>query len=348
MPRYQSIQYLRALAAIMVVGAHTLPGSAGLVGASGVDIFFVVSGFVMAIVSQRETRPLDFLRARVTRVAPLYWLSTLTLVVAAMLAPRAFTRLRLTFAHVLTSLTFLPHIDPSTGLVAPVLTQGWTLQYEMYFYLVMAVGLYFAPQHRLAFVGSVLSALAGIGALFADKGPLLGVVLSPLLIEFVGGMAIAGLLNVQRLPNVGAATTIFLFGIVGFAVAFVVGQAGEDHRLLAWGLPSALLVLGSISLEARGRLPLLAPMALIGDASYSLYLTHGFVVSVVTALARQLNLYAGDPMALAVTIIALSILASLVVYYFVELPLLAALRGRRPGKLVRASTAELIRPPAAE
>src|ERR1019366_7660876 len=93
-------------------------------GQQGVDVFFVISGFIMMQVSRRETRPLAFLRARAIRIIPLYWLVTLAW---AMLHHATSWR------DLLLSLAFVPHLAPA-GQESPVLMQGWTLVYDVSFY----------------------------------------------------------------------------------------------------------------------------------------------------------------------------------------------------------------------
>jgi exopolysaccharide production protein ExoZ len=112
MPHFTSIQYLRGLAALMVVAFHTAPGPFALIGAAGVGIFFVISGFIMwALTSSRQTTASVFLQRRIIRIVPLYWLFTLLLAGAGAIVPAAFSHLQLTTDHLLLSLAFIPHVD---------------------------------------------------------------------------------------------------------------------------------------------------------------------------------------------------------------------------------------------
>jgi exopolysaccharide production protein ExoZ len=133
---FRSIQYLRAFAALSVLLFHiTQRGSHGVtVGAAGVDVFFVISGFIMAtITNARVITPFEFLRDRLVRIAPAYWIVTLFLVLLAAAVPLSFPTFTAPAYHLLFSLAFIPHTDPLGGSF-PVLVPSWTLNYEMFFY----------------------------------------------------------------------------------------------------------------------------------------------------------------------------------------------------------------------
>ena len=171
----QGIQCLRAVAALLVVFLHavecqekygrgTLPWVATLNTSFGVDIFFVISGLIMVLVTDGRMNGLSgaavFLRKRLIRIVPPYWFYTTVIVATALLVPQAFDRFRIDVLHVVQSYLFLPAPNPA-GQVLPVLIVGWTLCYEMYFYLVLAALLLFPPRLVLPaltffFGGSVL------------------------------------------------------------------------------------------------------------------------------------------------------------------------------------------------
>ena len=122
-----SIQWLRAAAALAVLAFHLslhLEQTWAL-GAAGVDVFFVVSGFIMWTVTAREQSPAAFMMNRIVRIAPLYWTATSVMVFGALAG--LFPSVVLTAGHVAGSLLFVPHVSPSNGQVWPLLVQGWTL-----------------------------------------------------------------------------------------------------------------------------------------------------------------------------------------------------------------------------
>ena len=159
--QFQSIQYLRALAALGVVIFHASPAEHPfMVGNAGVDIFFVISGFIMwSITEERPASPAAFLKDRLIRIAPLYWLLTTLLVVGALVVPKLFPNLRIDLPYVAGSFLFVPMRPPgSTGAdpIWPVLVQGWTLNYEMFFYVLFSLCLFLRPSLRLAAISLTL------------------------------------------------------------------------------------------------------------------------------------------------------------------------------------------------
>ena len=171
------IQYLRAVAALAVVVAH-IGWVNPLWGAQGIDVFFIISGFISALVSGREARPGAFILARLLRVAPVYWLATL-----------AWNELHPAneVQHLLLSLVFIPHIGPK-GMIWPVIEQGWTLLYEAFFYCAFATALMLPQRRALSVLTCVFVLLVAIGRAVRSDSAFSQVFLSPLLIEFLAGV----------------------------------------------------------------------------------------------------------------------------------------------------------------
>ena len=188
---------MRALAALSVVWVHAryaVPGiaerlGAPFFGASGVDVFFVISGFIMvAATSAKELTPASFLSLRIIRIAPLYWLATLALAASAAAAGRAHSA-----EEMVKSVFFIPYRSGgSPSGVWPILENGWTLNFEMFFYALFSLAL--AAPGRVGLPGLVLSlgSLAALGRLFGPfESPCASVYTSPRLLEFAAGMTLA-------------------------------------------------------------------------------------------------------------------------------------------------------------
>src|SRR5579862_498762 len=160
-PTLQWLQALRGFAALSVVADYAKKriDDRLWVGAAGVDVFFVISGFIIWTVgSGEEASPGVFVWRRLTRVAPAYWLATGAVIALATLWPTLLRQVTLSPAHVALSLAFIQHIDPR-GLPFPVLPPGWSLNYEAVFYGLFTLVL-FAPaalRFRL-----LLAALGGV------------------------------------------------------------------------------------------------------------------------------------------------------------------------------------------
>jgi exopolysaccharide production protein ExoZ len=327
---FLSIQYLRGLAALGVLLFHASQraGEAFGAGAAGVDVFFVISGFIMWTVSARRAAgPGDFLLRRAGRIAPLYWAVTLLVVGLALLRPSLFPNMRLNAPHVIQSLLFLPHHDPA-GAVAPVIVPGWTLDYEVFFYVVFALTLLLPSGRRAWALTAALGGLCLIG-LFLPHGRWAAVdtYCDPLILEFVAGAWLAKAAAAGRLGGAVAALAAIAAGLLILTIVAVTGADVRGWaRLPYWGLPALLIVWGALSLEGAGRVPAIAPLKLFGDASYSIYLAHGLALSLAFRLIGGRDLPVPAVIALAVPF---GLAAGIACYWLLERPLLAVFHGRR-------------------
>ncbi|GGD43107.1 acyltransferase family protein [Aureimonas glaciei] len=305
MTHLNSIQSLRAIAALLVVAFHVSDG-AFVTGAAGVDIFFVISGFIMGTVGVRET-PLTFLKKRVVRIVPLYWAVTLFMCTVSLFG--LFARFNFEAGQLLKSLFFIPYFDPS-GHIWPLVVVGWTLNLEILFYAVFAFALLAGMPVRLSAAILVLLVLGGYG--FAPAAAPLQLWTSPLLLEFVAGLLLATVLQ-----PAGRFLGLVLITLAAVALA-AIGAANwfePEWRILAWGIPSAMIVAGALAIERAGAWPTraLKPLEAIGDASYSLYLLHGLVI----AFAHRLI---GDGLMVNLAIVVASIGIALVSFHLFERP----------------------------
>lgn len=273
----RSIQYLRALAALSVVIYHASQWTSRTVDlfSAGVDVFFVVSGFIMWRTTAPETSgghisPGRFLAKRAIRIAPLYWLITLGLTIAALIAPSRFSDQQPTLSHVLLSLGFIQHFNPK-GAPFPLLQLGWTLNYEVAFYLLFAVAMALPRAVRLRFLAFTLASGALAGFLYFPAYTLL---LNPLLLEFLSGVLLAAGLGRGPGPGRSLGWLVLGLGVAGFGTLALFHPGWDEWRPVFWGPPAFLLVAGACCIEADGGVPRLPPLGLMGDASYSTYLTH--------------------------------------------------------------------------
>src|SRR4051812_14172721 len=143
-----SLHTLRVIAALGVVYFHTT-STAGLkldwdIGSRGVDVFFVISGFIIAYIG--TSKPEQFLIRRLIRVVPFYWAATLCVFAMVVISPASFRSATSDVGHLIASLVFLPHTNPVTGEMHPTLELGWSLNFEMFFYILFAIGLAISPR----------------------------------------------------------------------------------------------------------------------------------------------------------------------------------------------------------
>lgn len=341
------LQYLRGIAALSVVYFHAVlqlynisPGTTPafpVFGEFGVDLFFVLSGFVMWYTTAgRRTTTLAFYGRRIARIVPLYWSITILAAAIALVAPSLLKSTRFDLPHLFASLTFIPWLNPA-GLagseITPVVVPGWTLNYEMYFYAVFGLLLLAPERWRIpALAGIVL--LVGLACrLLPDStaGRFYG---NPIVFEFVAGAALAHayVRGWRLLRNVA-----ILAMVLGLAIPVIADLYDlERFRAILFGVPAMGVLYGALSLDWSGK-PWLAPLRAIGDASYSLYLTHVFVLAGGRVLFTHLPEAVRTPSLFLVLAIAVSAAVALAVYRFFELPVDRALRNiaSRPLSRVR-------------
>jgi peptidoglycan/LPS O-acetylase OafA/YrhL len=337
---YHCVQALRAVAATLVVVHHSIslwlndvihtPNARHWTnGASGVDIFFVISGFVMTIslpgLAGKPNRAGVFLWRRFTRIVPLYW-AALTVQLAQIKFDRAVALDNiLTPWRVAASYLFIPARNGKGGMF-PLITVGWTLNYEVFFYLLFACALVLDVS-PLAFLTPVLAAVALLGLVRTQAWPDCTSLLSPVVIEFLFGVFLAHLALRRRLPGSVVAAAL-LAG--GFAALMGMPEVPSPWGYLAWGLAATAVVAGAVGLEdAIGhRVPrwLLAA----GDASFALYLTHNFLLPQVGNLLRAVHITGTPALASSILLsLAVSFPAALLIHRYLELPLMNLFKKRR-------------------
>jgi peptidoglycan/LPS O-acetylase OafA/YrhL len=300
----------------------------------GVDIFFVISGFIITystldLPSKWESMR-DFLVIRLIRIWPIYALFTALMLVAVLCFPKALNYTDLSVAHIFASLSFIPWPRPDDGRMFPLLGQGWTLNYEMFFYVNFALAL-LLPRHLRV----VALSIGGIGLVaLGTLAPLHGAIefySRPILVEFLFGVLLCVLY--RRFPPKPLPGLLAMAAAIGLIVVLPTHSEGLIG-LLTMGVPALLLVGGTLFLGEAGERTLGRPLlVLLGNASYALYLSHPFVVNAILLVWARLG-WTSAPLLLAVTVVG-AIAFSVIVYKLVEQPSLKFLkhsyreRGRR-------------------
>jgi exopolysaccharide production protein ExoZ len=334
---FLTIQALRAVAALLVVLLHAFetwgervdpaaPGVNWENGAAGVDIFFIISGFVMVISSRRLVDQagawLIFLRHRIVRIVPLYWLLTTVKILAVVVLGSVVLRTSLDFNFVAGSYLFLPVTD-SAGHFRPVLPVGWTLTYEFLFYLLFAVALAMRVDTlRVVVPGLGLIAVAALAR--TDAWPAWTILFDTLVVEFVFGVVLAKwTLKGFRLPPAIAGGLV----LAGFASILILPMISENTRVLTWGIPAFAIVAGAVSLEPLVAQTLPRWILALGDASYSIYLSHGFVVpALMLTVGSMVSPGRGAEVLTVVLCISVSSIAGWILYFLIESPITRALK----------------------
>jgi exopolysaccharide production protein ExoZ len=340
--RIVSIQVCRGLAAILVVFAHLhgiekkycttnymLPSEHG---ALGIDLFFVISGIVIASVTTDKfgsTRNAAiFLYHRLARIFPIFWIYTTIILIARGLSPRSTGAAQAHPVNILASYLLIPTHLPM------LLLQGWTLNYELYFYFIFFLLLLLIPRRLAPWILTlwgitVVTLKLWIGL---SPHPLVQVLIGPSVLEFLAGCLLFHIYRRSRLHQ-AAGILIVLAAFLWLATILIYtshAHPGQPTwivnapwlRIFLYGTFATLLLLGSIELERTALIRYLPLLASIGDWSYSIYLSHLLVLELIgrLALRHHTNI-------LVITLISLpaTIVTGYLSYTYLERPLITLL-----------------------
>ena len=335
-----NLHLLRVIAALGVVYFHTT-SVAGLkldwdVGSRGVDVFFVISGFIIAYIG--TSKPEQFFVRRLIRVVPFYWAATLFVFAMVSVAPALFHTTTASVPHLIASLLFWPH-DASSGELVPTLVLGWSLNYEMFFYVWFAVSLRLSPRWAPVWCAGALIALMVAIHAIGSTNPIAGFYARPIILEFCYGIAAFYLFQwcsarkdrLAKIPGLAALLAIVFVG--GLVAVVVLEQYYRDvlPRHLIAGIPSFFVVVSALVLErvfgvsTKNKL-----IYLLGEASYIIYLVHPYIIfTVLRVVAKGAAAWSSPVLAvLIVGLVALTSAIAIAIHVWFEKPVMAFLRAR--------------------
>jgi len=349
-----ALQILRAVAALLVVYAHSIDVVEAQAhaaprqirffflenfGACGVDIFFAISGFILSTAVLRLSpaaprKALDFIMRRYIRILPIYWIVTLIPLALSVKRHQLGPQLLFSSIFLLPSFTY--------PMLEPLLSIGWTLIFEMFFYYVLALNLLFGVRRVIERVILTISVFVVIGLTVGMHHPLLILVANPINIEFLMGCIIA--LVFARLGHRSAlGTALLILGAAALGSTIFFGYREADHsglvlsgvsswyRVAYWGIPAAILTAGIVFRPGEVRSAFGRFCVYLGDASYSIYLTsvitlmiYGRLYRFVASVPADLNIFIG---------VALVTIVGAVTYSRIEKPITQFVSGvyRRHG-----------------
>ena len=311
-----NLEIIRFNAALLVVAFHSISVLEGrgynigfledvyFVGQAGVDLFFVVSGFVIYLsLSNSPKNSWSFLKSRIRRILPSYWLITL-LTVGAWAITREL--------HISTNLTpikidsLIQSLSFTRGLVGnskPIVIPGWTLELEMLFYVAVSISLLIKKQ-SFTFVFSLL-ALLMLVQLFS---------ISEQVVEFIIGMLIAICFSKWRVCR-SISLAMVLLGLTLLFFSMFEQISGVASWKL-WAISSSAIVFGAVHLPQSRSSTVLS----LGAASYSVYLVQWFTIP---AIAAVFGLVSQTPFSIAVYLLACLVVTQIVgstFYQWLEKP----------------------------
>ncbi|HEV7718553.1 MAG TPA: acyltransferase [Arsenicitalea sp.] len=338
--RLYGLQALRFVAAFLVLFGHVqfeavsrgmmtedaLSAFSFFTWGNGVDIFFVISGFIMFHISAKmfgtERAQARFLSKRFIRLVPLYWFFTSAMLLAMAVLPGQIQHTVFDLAHIAASYVFIPWLN-NFGDAHPVLGLGWTLNYEMYFYVVFSFMLLLPVRAALWALAVLFVALALLNPVIPADLVQLKFWSDPIIVEFLFGIGIAYLLQKRVILPTGAPAAL---AVIGFAAMIVLPHLPLPvayARLISAGLPAAMVVMGFAFGRFNASSRLGRWLVIGGDASYALYLSHPFSINVVELVWSRFRL--GQPWMFIIVVTLMAIAASIAVHFILEKPLTKAL-----------------------
>jgi peptidoglycan/LPS O-acetylase OafA/YrhL len=276
--KIESVQMMRGIAALSVVVCHL--GIIGNTGGFGVDLFFCISGFIMMFVTEKSYA--GFLKKRFLRICPLYYLLTIGAFAMAFIAPQLLRSPNNELDMLLRSLLFIcgDNAETESTIVVGV---GWTLCYEMLFYLLFFAAFTISHKNRHYIATAFLVIIVLTGVIVKPENQYFAFYTSPILLEFALGMFAYKILYRRNQHNIMQHNTVryslLLLAILIYASLFVWGTKAD--RLFTAGIPTFVFFL--LIFRALQDKKIAKFLIVLGNISYSLYLTHTFVI---TAFAR--------------------------------------------------------------
>lgn len=343
-----SIQLLRGLAAMLVLFEHAqIEASQVTLGtfqkldfawSIGVDIFFVISGFIMVYASSRDFgRPgsrWSFVRRRLQRIVPTYYFYTLAMIAATLLFADRLNSGRFDLWHAISSFLFIP-FAAADGIIRPVLQLGWTLNYEMFFYVLFALFLPLPKATALKWLALTMMTIVALGWILKPTFAPVAFWSNSILIEFLLG----SFLGYQFGRSPRQPDLVMFLVVIGVAAIVYVGlnvvSSGTVPRFLSQGLPAAVLVFGVVWFMPnlpKGAADQVATA--IGDSSYSLYLSHPFTLAIFGILWPFSLLNPVGLWSYVISVCLAALVVAYVSYLVIERPAIALLRGRSTASAV--------------
>lgn len=343
-----SLQILRGFAAISIVFIHMnaiirqygaehryLFPSTEMANA-GVDVFFVISGVIMALITSRigdqpgQAGP--FLLKRITRIYPIYWIYLFLFIIGNLLIQGSIMETSGNFSllSVAQSALLIPNQD------LPILIIAWTLEFEIYFYLLFAVLLALGWHGNMKYLSAISVLLVGIGTFYQPELAVWSLITDPLLLEFTAGVFLGRLYLSRKRPN---PIPLFIFAVILIALENVGWSAAEIFdmygtrfgRLVRFGIPAIFITAAFLFANERIIRDRVKILERIGDASYSLYLSHLLVLSIAGKVWSLLGLQQLLPdLLFAVYLLGACVVWSILSYDYLEVPIIQRIRRSLP------------------
>lgn len=325
--KFELIQVLRFIAALAVVVCHSAFYSkerldSGTIsynlGANGVPLFFVISGFVMMIAAEKMHNADGawklFAIRRIVRIVPLYWFATSVKLFTLLAVASLVLHAQVDWLYIVKSYFFVPDMNVDNE-IKPLLAVGWTLLFEMFFYAIFTLAL-LVRVDAVKFTAPILIALAVASIFKSDTWNVaLAFYADPIVLNFLWGMLTARLMQRGVLIERSAAVVILLLSL-GY---LFFPRFPEYGNTITYGLASFGVVYCCASLENGLKFTVPRGLVFLGAASYSIYLFHPLTAPAVPEVFKRLGIIYSVSSVLGSIFVALCVGAF--IYRFVERPL---------------------------
>ena len=296
-----SIHYMRGIAALLIVIFHIL-NRKSIYGQlkidwlnSGVDLFFIISGFVIYSSSRNpKVTPKEFLRRRFIRVVPLYWFFTSIFIILKLSIPNFDSNSSFHVIQIIKSFLFIPHYHANFNKeIWPILIPGWSLNYEIYFYLIYALVLITGRKFLLTKMSILFVLFIALNIQFENKNPIFVTYTNPIILEFLAGIFLAKLYSSKEYFNYKEKFSFLGIPLIIIGSIFLLFSLeplfSQMNRAIKWGFPAFLIILGCLlSEETISKFKSLF-LRVFGNSSYSIYLSHSFGIGLCSFIWKKLN-----------------------------------------------------------
>jgi len=330
-----NIQALRGIAVLFVVLYHIIaietkynPSYIVMfdffkIGNIGVDIFFIISGFIMVTVTKNYFKDRNkfykFMYLRFTRIYPLYWFYTILLLPILFVKPEWINSSQDGNVNILSSILLFP------TETLPLIMVGWSLIHEIYFYIIFGLFLLLIDRSKLIKYVFIWLLIIIISNIFSDySSPLIKLIINPLTVEFMAGVLL-GIYYLNNSHNIRFSKVLLFISFLSLLFISYLHESIEIqgwNRIIIFGMPSFLIILFSIEVEKQGFI-FNKYLILIGDASYSIYLSHLLTLNVV---AKVFNIFLYEnyifELFMIIAMITIALAWGLISYKYIETPII--------------------------
>ena len=271
------------------------------------------------VISSRNLRDISggwttFFIQRLTRILPLYWLATSIKVAILLISPAIVLHSTFDLVNTINSYFFIPY-KKSPNLIEPLLGVGWTLVFEMFFYLTFTVALLIRANIYI-FVGAIMVLITVLSPFRPDNNyPVWMFLLNPIVLEFWFGMIVGYATLNNKITSFPIAVTSSILCCLFIIFAPDLGVS----RVIMFGIPSAVLLHAIVSIEPYIQNKIPAPILFFGAASYSLYLFHPMIAPAIPSLLNKAHI---STLSLSIILsVTASLIAAAIIYRYIELPI---------------------------